>query len=54
MNDNFQQEIEKVNRIERLLKADITSREDLSKKNESTAIVILNTIKYKLNIYHHQ
>lgn len=44
MIDNFQQDIEKFNRLEKILKLDIKTREDLCKKNESTTMVL-----YKLN-----
>ena len=40
MIDNFQQDIEKFNRMEKLLKVDLKTREDLCKKNQATTIVI--------------
>lgn len=39
MIDNFQQEIEKVNRLEKLIKSDISSRNDLTKNEKPTAMV---------------
>jgi len=39
MIDNFQQEIEKVNRIDKLIKSDISSRRDLCKNDKPTAMV---------------
>lgn len=39
MNDNFQQEIDKIHRMEKILKADLASREDLFKKDQSTTMV---------------
>ena len=41
MIDNFQQDIEKFNRMEKILKVDIKSREEICKKNDATTIVII-------------
>ena len=40
MIDNFQQDIEKFNRMEKILKVDLKTREDLCKKNDATTKVI--------------
>ncbi len=40
MNDNFQQDIEKVSKLEKLIKADFLFRDDLVKKDKLTAIVL--------------
>jgi len=40
MIDNFQQDIEKFNRMEKILKVDLKTRDEICKKNEATTMVL--------------
>jgi hypothetical protein len=42
MVENFQENIEKFKRMEKILKLDLKTREDLCNKNSATTIVIPN------------
>jgi hypothetical protein len=40
MNDNFQQDIEKLKRLEKMLKEDLKTREEICQKNGTSLMVI--------------
>jgi hypothetical protein len=41
MNDNFQQDIEKLKRLEKILREDLKKRDDICNKNGATLMVII-------------
>lgn len=50
MNDIFQQEIAKITKMEKLIKTDLSSWEDLTTKNKQTTMVLYNIKTFFLKI----